>query len=140
MCLLDFVAIFVIIYLSQTRFNTYPRKGSVWVFDSIGPLLIAQLQLIFCLFGLLRRVLLCRTASMGRKAPSASFFAHYFASLTPNKQNMSFSFAFSISFIKALLACYGAYCFVELHRWDARPHLLRSPRTTLPRLRQTSKI
>jgi hypothetical protein len=56
---------------------------------------------------------------MGRKTPSASFSSHYFASLTPNKQNMSFSFAFSISFIKALLACCGAYCFVELHRWNS---------------------
>ena len=59
--------------------------------------LYTQVHLIFYLFGLLRLVLLCRTASTGHKTPPASFSAHYFASLAQNKQNMSFTFVCSAS-------------------------------------------
>ncbi len=63
----------------------------------------ARVQRIYCLFDLLQLVLRRRTASMGRKIPSASSSSHYFVSLASNRQYLHFTLAGSGSTLLSLI-------------------------------------
>ena len=64
----------------------------------------AQLLLVYYTLGLLHFAIATLSCIDDPKGSPASFSAHYFASLAPNKQIMSFTFAYSFSYTQRTIS------------------------------------